>query len=276
MAKDKVETVEMDRPVTESPASVTEAKPKLILVLGRGKNGKSTFIRWSAEQAFIHARPTVVGDADRTNATVAAFFDGVTRPEYADNDGVTDWVNGLLEDQVEAKLDGKPFNLVLDPGGGDTVIKGHALKLDLVSFCEQHGIEPIAVHLIGDDVDDLAYLRDVEQSRAFTPRKTLLVLNEGVMRSGSRGFESIKSSPIFLAALDRGAQSVVMPRLENMKKVNDLRLLFGPAAAVKLTDKQKELQTRSGLRFGFIDAQLVTTWLRTMRTNFAAVQDWLP
>jgi hypothetical protein len=271
VAKDKVETVEMERPVQE----VRETAPKLIVMLGRGKNGKSTVIRWLAEQAFIHGRAPVIADADRTNATLSAFFDGVTRPEYPDNDGVTDWLNALLEDQIAAKIEGKPFSVLLDLGGGDLVLKEHALKLDLVSLCEQHGIEPIAVHLIGDDLDDLAYLRDIEQSGAFKPRKTLLVLNEGVMRSGSRGFESIKSSPIFTAALDRGAKSVLMPRLENMKKVNDLRLLFSAAASMK-TEQQKEVLAKTGHRFGFIDSQLVTTWLRTMRTNFASVHDWLP
>jgi hypothetical protein len=39
-------------------------------------------------------------------------------------------------------------------------------------------IQPVAVHLIGADRDDLTYLRDVEEGRVVAPKATILVLNE--------------------------------------------------------------------------------------------------
>jgi Mrp family chromosome partitioning ATPase len=73
--KDAAE-VEID-PVQQT---AIKSQPKLVVALGRGKTGKSTFIRWAAERAFRAGRTSVIADADRTNATLAAFFDNVSRP----------------------------------------------------------------------------------------------------------------------------------------------------------------------------------------------------
>ncbi len=264
MARDKSDTAELDRP----DAAVA---PKLLVAMGRGKTGKSTMIRWAAERAFTHGRPPVIADADRTNATLAAFFDGVTRPESPDADDVKNWLNGVLESQIEAKAGGKPFSVFLDLGGGDLVLKEHAAHLGLVAFCEAYGIEPVAVHFLGADLDDLAYLRDVEESGAFAPRKTLLVLNEGTLAPGkqpARAFEAVKSHAIFKAAIGRGAKAVMMPRLQCMGEVDSRRLLFSAAAAGRVPEGQAP--------FGPINRQFVTMWLRAMDEAFSSVSDWLP
>lgn len=266
MAREKSDTAELER-----PESVAVAAPKLLVALGRGKTGKSTFIRWAAEQAFIHGRPSVIADADRTNATLAAFFDGVTRPESPDAEDVKAWLNSVLEDQIAAKESGKPFSVFLDLGGGDLVLKEHALTLGLVPFCKQFGIEPVAVHFLGADLDDLAYLRDVEESGAFAPEKTLLVLNEGTLGTGKqpgKAFEAVRKHKIFGEAIARGAQAVMMPRLVCMGEVDRRRLLFSAAAAGMVKDGHEP--------FGPINRQYVTLWLRAMDGAFSKVSDWLP
>src|ERR1700735_1215424 len=44
-------------------------KPKLIFVIGRGKTGKTTFLRWVAEDALDRNRPFLMADIDPTNAS---------------------------------------------------------------------------------------------------------------------------------------------------------------------------------------------------------------
>jgi hypothetical protein len=267
MAREKTETtdaVELDRPDTV-------ASPKFVVTMGRGRTGKSSWIRYVAGRAFDLGRPPVIADADRTNATLAAFFEGVTRPESADADDVREWLNNVLEDQIAANAAGKAFSVLLDLGGGDLVLKEHAKDLSLVPFCEQFGIDPIAVHFLGSDLDDLAYLRDVDESGAFAPKKTLLVLNEGVLPPGrqpGRAFEAVRNHDIFKAAIKRDAKAVMMPRLQCMGEIDRRRLLFSAAAAGTVKAGQEPL--------GPIARQYTTMWLRAMDAAFTSVSDWLP
>jgi len=69
-------------------ATASDAAPKLVLALGRGKTGKSTFIRWAAEGALERGAEPVIADADRTNATLAAFFENVARPDSPEDEDV--------------------------------------------------------------------------------------------------------------------------------------------------------------------------------------------
>lgn len=257
--KDDTTIAELD------PPQVT-ATPRLVVPLGRGSRGKTSFIRWAAERAILAGRVPVIADADRTNATLAAFFDGVTRPPSPDPDEVKEWLNDLFVSQVKGK-----HSAFLDLGGGDQILKEYARSLDLVSFCERFGIEPIAVHFLSPDIDDLAYLRDVEHGGLFAPKRTLLVLNEGVIPSGRStrtAFEPIKTHQIFRDAVARDARIVVMPRLGCMHEVDRRRLMFSAAAAGRVKPDQDE--------FDVIRQQMVTTWLREMDAKFAEVAEWLP
>ena len=248
----------MDAPVT--------ANPKLVIAMGRGRIGKSTFVRWAAENAIRRGQPVVIGDADRTNRTVASFFEGVSRPEYEDDDSLREWVNGVIEQQVADR-----FSVFLDLEGGDRVLKEHAAALSLVEFCEGYGVDPVAVHFLGGAGDDLAYLRDIEASRSFTPTRTILVLNEGVLPPGKpadRAFQPIEADPLFTAVTDRGARAVRMPRLGCMPYVEGRRLQFEDAVHSRVRSGEEAV--------GLINRQIVTMWLRSMDAAFAGVREWLP
>ena len=76
--------MELDRTEEGQPplAEIPVDTPKLILTMGRGRIGKSTFVRWAAERAMIMGSLPVIADADRTNATLSAFFENVTSPRH--------------------------------------------------------------------------------------------------------------------------------------------------------------------------------------------------
>lgn len=240
--------------------------PKLLVLLGRGSRGKTWFARWAAERAQNQGRAIVVADADRTNATLSAYFGGVLTPPSADDADMRDWFIAFCEQQIQ-----ELFTAMLDLGGGDLMLKRIAREVGLVSFLESQKIQPVAVHLLGPDRDDLAYLRDVEADDLFAPRATILVLNEALVpsnRSVRTAFQPVIEHPIFLAALARGARPVWMPRLVPAHEVDARRITFAAAETGGVTEGQPPI--------GPFNRQLIANWRRVMETNFASVAEWLP
>ncbi len=255
-----------ETPADDLANSTALTHPKFVTLLGRGARGKTWVARWGVGRAHDHGRAVVVADADRTNATLSAFFTDVLTPPSADDADVHDWFAQLCEQQIESR-----FTLLLDLGGGDLILKRIAREIGLVAFLAAYGIQPVAIHVIGPDRDDLAYLRDVEQGGLFAPEATILVLNEALVpanRSVKTAFQPVLDHPIFRAALERGAKPVWMPRLAPAHEVDERRLTFEAAVAG---------HTKNGLPpIGPFNRQLITRWLRAMEQNFAPVADWLP
>jgi hypothetical protein len=214
---------------------------------------------WSPMAAAARAnRPVVIADADRTNATLGAFYEGVERPDHPDEKTVADWLDELVNTQAETRM-----SLLLDMGGGDQVFKRFAASLDLAALLQAEGITPVALHFFSPDIDDLAYLQDVEASGAFCPAQTVLVLNEGLIKDArpvDAAFAELREHSIFRAALKRGAREIVLPRLSCMQEVNSRRLSFlGAEKALGLTNRQR-----------------VAMWRRDVAKALAPVADWLP
>src|ERR1700744_5207634 len=170
----------MARPATDAaalpPAAITE--PKFIVPLGRGSRGTSWWARWAVERGQSQGRAVVVAYADRPTPPLSNYFEGVTAPPSADDRDVREWLAAFVEAQIEQR-----FTALLDLGGGDLILKRIAREMSLVDFLGQHGIRPIAVHLLGPDADDLAYLRDVETDNLFAPEATVLIFNEALVPS---------------------------------------------------------------------------------------------
>jgi hypothetical protein len=233
-------------------------QPKMVVTHGRGGTGKSTGVRILKERADEAGRPVAIADADRTNATLGSFYADVVRPEYRGEQGVTDWLDDLVNTQAETRM-----SLLLDMGGGDQVFKRFAASLDLAALLQAEGIVPVALHFFGPDIDDLGYLRDIEESGAFCPAQTVLVLNAGLIkdtRPVDVAFAGMREHPIYLAALKRGAKEIVLPRLACMQEEYSRRLsLHGAEKALGLTNRQR-----------------VAMWRREVAKALAPVADWLP
>jgi hypothetical protein len=261
----------MARPATDitalPPAQAAITEPKFIVPLGRGSRGKSWWARWAVERAQSQGREVVVADADRTNPTLSSYFEGVTAPPSADDRDVREWLAAFVEAQIEQR-----FTALLDLGGGDLILKRIAREMSLVDFLGQHGIRPIAVHLLGPDTDDLAYLRDVETDNLFAPEATILIFNEALVpshRTPRAAFtETVETHPILAKTLERGARLVWMPRLEPAQDIDTRRLTFAAAEASKVKEGQTPI--------GPWKRQQIATWRRAMETAFAPVAEWLP
>jgi hypothetical protein len=251
----------------KTAANAVPAIPKLVVPLGRGSRGKTWWLRWAIDRAQSQGRAVVVADADRTNATLSHYFEDVTSPPSADDRDVREWIKALIEQQIE-----QHFTAVLDLGGGDLMLKRVAREFGLIEFFEEYGVQPVAVHLIGPDQDDLAYLTDVEAGGVFAPKATILVFNEALVPSHltTRGVfeETVRNNPILNRTIERGARLVWMPRLEPATKIDLRRLNFSAARAGHTKPGQTPI--------GPLDRQLIARWQRAMEEAFQPVADWLP
>lgn len=232
--------------------------PRLILPLGRGARGKSLWSLWYLDRNAQAGSAITIADGDRTNQSLRARFPDALKPETASDPAVLAWIRTLIETQIQSRT-----NLLLDLGGGDLLLKRTARDMQLLEWLTEMGIEVIAVHLLGPSVDDLAYLEEVEEGGLLAPPRTLIVLNEGVVpadRDPVTAFKStITKNPIFLRALERGAQVVTMPHLSAAPEIDARRLRFATAQS----------------HLGAWDAQATRIWLRRMEETHRDVLDWL-
>jgi len=268
MAKKDIKVQSSDVPdVNSTPASETR-DTKLLVPLGRGTRGKTFFARWAIEQAFGDGNAPVVADIDRTNQTLARFFDGVLTPASADDADVVEFIAGVIEAQAVRR-----FDLVLDFGAGDLILKRLAKDMNLVKWLPTLGIRPVAIHVLGPNSDDLAYLEAMEEGGLFAPEATVVVLNEGVVPAGRSAHSAfaatINEHPSLAKTLERGAKLAVMPRLEPAAEID--------AQGISFLDTAENRGSRKGtLPLGLWRAQQVALWRRHMAEAFAPVRHWLP
>jgi hypothetical protein len=267
--------IEAERTVGRRPTSEVvnsrldlTGKPKVWFIIGRGKTGKTTLLRFTAEEAVAAERRVLLVDLDRANATLASYFQGVQRPPAGDEAGVTAWLEKLLTFIMTEKA-----AALIDLGGGDTALRRLVSEVpDLVATLEAAGVAAVAIYMLGPQPDDLAPLATLEAA-GFQPAATLLVLNEGLIEtpvSREEAFARVLRHSAFKAAAGRGAEAVWMPRLLPAGEIEARRVLFGQAerGAVREGRKQTPL--------GPFDQARVRAWLRAMRAEFAGVASWMP
>jgi hypothetical protein len=254
----------------DATAPIDDSEPaytcNLIFPLGRGAHGKTFWARWLVDELRNAGRTVNVIDADRTNATLAGFLGEKTvqTPASAEDADVESCLRSVSEAMME-----QPRTTLVDFGANDLTLKRVARKLGQFNDYLVSGlIRGVAVHFLGPDRDDLAYLRDVEQG-VFAPPATILVLNEALLPPGESTslFDPIMSDEIFVDVVKRGALPVFMPRLEAAREVNRLRLGFIAASVGQVG--------LDGTRLGPWNRSLVNVWRQKMNSNHQSVMKWL-
>jgi hypothetical protein len=247
-------------PVQEAdPAIVTgidlSGLPKLIFAAGRGKTGKTTLLRWIAEEAFLAGRGVVLADIDPTHAALSLYFEDVARPESDDPAGVRDWLLELLEFAASEKQ-----SVVVDLGGGDTTLR--TIVSEIPGICEaltEAGVAPVMFYVVGREPEDLTPALTLS-SRGFAPKAQAVVMNEYARPAGStrsKAFARLLASSAY-AEVSQVAVPVYMPRLFAAEPIEEQHAGFRTA------------------KLGLIDNTRRTAWLRKMDERFAGVKSWLP
>ena len=163
-----------------------DRKPVLMIVVGRQRVGKTTFLNALAQYLRGHGASFEIWDADKMNATnnMSLFHREALQPTSVDPEDVKAWLEQRFTDLVERR-----FDAMLDVGGGDTPLARLVAEVPIVPTLEDEGVRVVVVHVVGPDLADLDYLDRFEQDDLFAPEATLIVMNGGLVLSGrSSGF----------------------------------------------------------------------------------------
>jgi hypothetical protein len=206
-----------------------DRKPVLMIVVGRQRVGKTTFLNALAQYLRGHGASFEIWDADKMNGTnnMSLFHRAALQPASADPEDVKAWLEQRFTDLVERRIEA-----MLDVGGGDTPLARLVSEVPIATTLEDEGVRVVVVHVVGPDLADLDYLDRFEQDDLFSPEATLIVQNGGLVLSGRSldfGFQHINDHDTITRSVMDGARVVVMPRLSCMAEVTNRGLAFDDA-----------------------------------------------
>lgn len=238
-------------------------QPKIILSAGRGKTGKTLFLRWTVEMAQLGGRNVLLADIDPTNATFSTYFQGVARPETFNQAAVRDWLQEFMEFAIAGK-----HTAIIDLGGGDTILRTIAGEMPgFDAMIEEAGLAMVMFHLVGPHSEDLTPAATLG-ALGFKPRARAIVLNEGVGPVGQareQAFARVTASNVYRDETAAGALSLWMPRLHAAEAVEARTASFVAA---------RDGHTEPPL--GVFNRSRVGHWLKAMDEQFAGVKSWMP
>jgi hypothetical protein len=238
-------------------------KRRVLLIVGAGGSGKTTFLRWACERELD--RPDRNGDftvatADALNRDLCEYFAGVME---APSIGAVDWLAQVMF--------GMPGSGAINFGGEDTSLARLAQEIpDLAGTLSEHGIEPVLLVFLKPRIADLTTLQVLDES-GFQPVATALVTNLGTVTSLNAvdPFADVVGHSIFQAAMARGAAHVWMPRLHGAgPRIERARVSF--AKALDGTGDAPVLDMLGRIR--------LKAWLAEMDVAFGGLEGagWLP
>lgn len=243
-------------------------KPKVILLAGRGKTGKTTAIRWMSERALTAGRPLLMGDVDPGNIGFGTYFKGVHEPPDRDNPEIAfRWLEEFIAHAIEHWQ-----TAVIDLGGGDTTLRRLADELpDLAKHADANGVAIVVLYFIGPQIDDLSPIASMAQ-REFRPHATAIIMNEASVQVGmtrEQAFAPVSQYPLLRDVFERGAVPVWMPKLLPWEAIELKRAHFIPARDGATAKDGRPI-------LGPFDRSRVRAWLDAMETQWSGIQTWLP
>ncbi len=245
--------------------------PVLVVRHGRGRTGGSTFLDFLIQRARQAGRPVIIGDGDRGNATLAHLYPptsegGAVQPKSDEAADVSDWIDDLASTMLETRS-----SLVLDLGGGDQVLAEHAQGGSLPGLCEEGGVEPLAVYVIGPDLEDFEHVYKIFKAGYFKTSRGLLIMNEALVRAGKNAggaFDHIIEHPGFDEMMETVRQ-LRMPRLDCMVTLRNAQLSF-----------TEVLEQRAGFgkALSLSHQYRVKTWVNNIERQIQTlgIEEWLP
>jgi hypothetical protein len=238
-------------------------RAKIVMAAGRGKTGKTTLLRWLAEQSLEAGGSFLMADIDPTNASFAAYFEGVSRPRDDDPLRVRDWLQRFIEYAVKNGM-----SALVDLGGGDTTLRSIAAEMpDFDTMIEEAGLAVAMFCLVGPHPEDLTPIATLSE-RGFNPRARAIVLNEGtapIGRSRGEAFARVTGTTLFKTAIENGTIALWMPRLHAAEAIEARHCGF-----------REGRDGKTELPLGLFDRTRVRHWLNGMDARFAGVRSWLP
>lgn len=253
----------------EKSSAAKSRLPVLIVAVGRGRVGKTTFLNIVGQRFRERGARLDVWNIDPHGETgsIDAFFPDVRRPDYPGIDDRRGWLERSIEEQSASRRD-----VLLDVGGGDLVLQKMLDDLDLSSVAETMGVRVVIAQLVGPIVADIDHFDPTIVGNGINV-EMLFVMNAGLIRgdtSPMKAFEPVFSSPVIAAARAKGAAVVTLPQLRCLDAVLERGLTFREAA---------ERKTPAGVTpLSIFDVTRVYKWwTEGLDTTFARIPaEWLP
>lgn len=265
--------IEASRSEKTGKKTLASPSPVVVVRMGRGRTGGSTALDWIVQIARHQGRSVVVADGDKRNPTLAGLYPpgtpgGALQPLSEESPDVVAWINDCLASVASDRV-----SLVLDLGGGDRVLAEVANDWPIVEFCEQRGIQTLAIYVCGPDQDDFEHILSIHRAGYFRAARCVLILNEHLVPRGKTpagAFDAILARTEFLELVESGMQAVVMPRLACMDHVR--------AAGLSLMDAVANEPGLNGKRLDPVRQFQVENWHKRMTEAFHNVGalEWLP
>ena len=228
------------RPSKPAPTKAEVREPVLIQRYGRGRLGGSGALLALIQRARSQGRRVKPLDGDLKSRTLAGYYrshtpdgvpieDGVSMPRSEDLADFKAWIAATLDAMANDRI-----SRVLDISGGDRVMQEFLHDMNLLLFCGEIGAKLLSLCMLGPDIEDFNHIRAAVDAEVLHPGHMILLMNEGVIRSGQSpagAFDIIKHHPDFLSLIDAGAVPVYMSRLPCMDAVREQKLDFYDVAA---------------------------------------------
>lgn len=225
-----------------SAAGGDSSRLDLLIRAGRGRTGGSAGLDHAVQRARYDGRRVKPLDGDLRSRTLSSLYpakdekgrpieDGATSPATDELPDIKAWLLAEFDSMVEERVSRVP-----DLSGGDRVMQEYVRDLELMDFCRDFGIEPIVAVFLGPDMEDFRHAIQLLRSGEFRCDRTIIVLNEGVIRHGqttSGAFDAILGHPDFEAIVKDGARPVFMRRLTCMATLRERGLGFYDVLAGK-------------------------------------------
>lgn len=228
------------RPSKPTPRKAPAKDLVLVQRYGRGRLGGSGAILALIQRARSQGRRVKPLEGDLKSRTLAGYYpshtpdgvpieDGASMPRSEALSDFKVWIGDTLNAMAEDHI-----SRALDISGGDRVMQEYVHDVDLPMFCEEIGAKLLSLCMLGSEIEDFNHIRAAVDGKVLHPSHMILVMNEGVIRSGQNpvgAFDSINQHPDFLALLKDGAVPIYMSRLPCMDAVREQKLDFYDVAA---------------------------------------------
>jgi len=233
------EPVAMEGAPSAGMTAAPARRPVCAVRFGRGRLGGSMGMDLYIQRARFHGRRVKPLDGDLRSRTLSTLYpaqaadgspiqDGASMPRSEETADYKQWLIPEFEQMVVEGV-----SRVIDLGGGERVMQEFVRVFPLSSYCEDFGVDLLPIFFLGPDIEDLSHVVQIMRTGALRSSRILLVMNEGVIRSGetSEGaFNPMIAHADFRALIKDGAKSVFLRKLHCLDLLRARRFGFYDAA----------------------------------------------
>lgn len=208
-----------------APKTAQKKKPVIFTIIGRQRVGKTTLLNALTQTVHDQGGTPEIWNTDLQNRShsISNFHDAQS-PEYSDTKRQRKWLEEKIQSLMQSGNDA-----ILDIGGGWTALHELINTESLSRALDMMGVTLSVVFLVGHERADLDYLEDLQKKKKFSPRKSAIIVNEGLIPPSldiDDVVDVVSHHPAVMEAMENGADIFMYPAAEPMKDVCDRSQTF--------------------------------------------------